>query len=110
MRVSCLGQLHIVGERAEVRVDGVHVGGTVAVIVLRASGIAVDRGSPDGGYAELLKIVEVLRDAAEVAPVPAAGQAALTGPGIVGCVSIGEAVGHDEIHHVARGESVKAVG
>jgi hypothetical protein len=67
---------------------------------------------PDCSNPELLKIVEMLGDAAKISAVPAAGFGEfgdVVGT-VVGGISVGEAVDHDEVHDVFGGEAGKAVG
>jgi hypothetical protein len=97
-------------EVAEVLVNAIEVGSAVAVIALRLV-ILFDGGDPDGGDAELLEVVEMLRDAAQVSAMPAAGFCELVCVigAIVGGVTVSEAVGHDEVHNVRGGEACEAV-
>jgi hypothetical protein len=72
-------------EGAEVFVDGVHVGGAVAVITLVAV-VLIDGGNPDRGDAELLQVVQ-MRRSPPCQPRCFASSAAWSGPSLVGSPS-----------------------
>ena len=100
----------VIGERAEVRVYRVKVGSSVAVIGVWHCAVGSDRGGPYCRDAKLLKVIKMLLDARQVSAMPTArGGAIITGR-IVGCVSVREAVGHDEVKHVGRREAAVAIG
>ena len=63
-RCACVEHHVEVGERAEERVDVAVVGDVVAGVLLRR---ALERAQPDGVDAEVGEVVEVRRDAGEVA-------------------------------------------
>ena len=113
--MQSLGQLLQIAHRSIVLVHGVVVGGMVAVVRL-GSVVLIYGCGPNSGRADLLQIVEVLLDAAEIAAVPALGLGPLrsrfrTARGIprqrsiVACIAIGETIGKDQVHDISCGEA-----
>jgi len=118
-------RLHV-GVRAEVGVDRGEVGDPVAVVAgaLLAGrplhGLVLEaRGEPDGRRAQALDVVELARQALEVAAVveglvggveaglqPGSGEPA----GVVAGVAVGEPVGHDEVEPLAGERRPQRVG
>ena len=112
------------GEVAEVLFDRVEVGRAIAVVVghrlpvvdLLAIELVVvveDRIQPDGGDAEFLEVGQALAYAGEVsamveARLVALQQAARDDGIVVGGVSVGEPVRHDQIDHVVLAEALES--
>ena len=107
--VELVGEAAVVGQRTQARLDGIHIGGAVAVVVARGRVVLKDRREPDRGDAELLQIVEVIDDALEVAAMVGVRVVAVgrrgAGQAIVGRVAVSEAVRHDEVEDVGGGEA-----
>src|ERR1700690_970647 len=102
------------------RIDPVHISGSVSVIALGLTQVCIHGSNPNGGEAELLNIVQMLADTAKIASMPAARLCPLdcsycaafwlsSGRTIVRQISVGKAVSHDQIHCVARRESGEAL-
>src|SRR5262249_20437587 len=93
--------------------DGVQVHGSIAVVIPAGAVIVlVDWRDPDRGDAKILKIGQVLLDAAEVAAVIGARVGAIIGPGsrkVVLRIAVSEAVGHDEVDNIIRSKTVEAL-
>ena len=103
-RLVFLHRSHVVVERIEV--DCV-----IAVVV----GVSVlpDRSEPQRGYAEVVQIVQVLANAAQIAAVICVRLIAVVHAGragrlVVRWIAIGEAVGHDQVDDVVAGETFEA--
>src|SRR5580658_5641875 len=64
--VDGASEVLVISKGAEVRIGRIHIGRAISVIGLRCAGVVVDRSGPDGCYTEVLEIIEVLLDAAEV--------------------------------------------
>ena len=92
-------------------VDVVVVGAGVTVETGVALVVECEGRTPDGSDTEVAEIVEMVDDALDVAAMTAEGILTVGaldggGGGIVCGVAVGEAVGHDEIDHVGRGETL----
>ena len=113
-----------IGECAEVLLDLVEVGGAIAVVIgdglavvhffaIEVVVVVVEWRHPDRRHAERLEIGKFLPHACEIAAVVVAALRAIDDVGLAGRtvvrrVTVRKAVGHDEVHHIIRTESLKA--
>ena len=124
-----MGLVHhllVVGVVAEARVDVVVIGAGVAVVGLLRLVVQQQRRAPEGRGAQVGDVVQVVDDALDVAAVaghrilavhlvgrggdgPGDGRAVVVLAALPGRVIVqegrGEAVGHDQVDHVRRGEA-----
>ena len=99
--------------RSHALVERVEVDAMVAVII--GVGIFPDGREPESIDAEIVQIIEVLPNSAQIAPMIGMGIAAIVnasraGRTVVCRIAVGEAVGHDEIDDVVTREVLETAG
>jgi hypothetical protein len=121
-----MGRVHELaqrGEVSEVLLDAVEVDGSVAVVVgdrlvvvglllVQAIRIVVPGVEPEGGDAEVVQIGQARDQSLEIAAVVVARAGTVEEtPGrrrvVVRGITVGEAIGHDQVHHVVGGEALE---
>src|SRR5256885_15140269 len=98
-------EIPVVVESSQMWIDGVKIYRAVSVVIVGGS-VFHDRCQPKCCDAKILQIVQMVADAAEIASVPCAWFCTIVGTGkfsgfVVGGVTIGEAVRHDEVKNIA---------
>src|SRR5262249_34559254 len=93
-------EFFVIVERAQMRIDSEEVNGAVAVVIIGRA-VFHDWREPESCDAEILEIVEMIANATKIAAVPGTWFCAVVrarefGGCVVGGISIGEAVRHDE--------------
>src|ERR1700691_2640993 len=109
--VSVSNKCLIVLHGANMVVESVKVNDVVAVVI----GISVlpDRSQPESGYTKVVQISEMVSNATQIAAMVRPGIASVIYARrprrlIVRRITIGEAVGHDQVNHVVPRETFKA--
>src|SRR5438552_18271154 len=111
--LMCSGyEIFVVVESSQMWIDGIEIYRAVSVVIVGGS-VFHDRRQPERRDAKILQIVQMVPDAAEIASVPCAWFCAIVGTGkfsglVVGGVTIGEAVRHDEVKNIVSCKAMKA--
>lgn len=110
--VRGVDQLLVVRKGAEMRIDGVKIDGAVAVIA-RGRSIFDDGREPKRGDAEILQIREMRLDATQITAMIGTWIAAIVRVReflwlVVGRITVGETVGHDEVQDVVERKTLIA--
>src|SRR5882672_8199380 len=105
-------EILVVFESPQMWIDCIKIHRAVSVVIVSGS-VFHDRCQPKCRNAEILQIVQMVPDATEIASVPCAWFCAIVGTGkfrrlIVGRVTIGEAIRHDEVENIVSCEAMKA--
>ena len=95
-------RLEMILDRAKVLVHCVEMGGRVAVTELGHVAVGGHRRGPERIDAELLQLVQMLLDAGEVPAMPSALGCAIAAGLLGGLITLGEAVGHDQVKRISR--------
>ena len=103
----------IFAKRSQMRVDRVEIDGSIAVIVLRRA-ILDDGREPKSGDAEISQIAKMILNSPQITPMICTRPVADVGSNgvrrlIICGIAVGEAIRHDEINDVLRGEPLKLV-
>src|SRR5579864_820158 len=114
--VRIFDQILILRQCTKMLVNRIKVYGCVTVIIARrVIVIVVNRIDPDCGDTEVVQIIKVLPDPAQITAVIRPRLRAVVSAGrlqrrVVRSIAIRESVRHDEVDHVVGTEALKAVG
>src|SRR6266850_7229262 len=105
-------EIFVVIKSSQMWIDGVKIYRAVSVVIVGGS-VFHDRCQPKCRDAKILQIVQMVPDAAEIASVPCAWFCTIVGTEkfsrlVVGGVTVGEAIRHDEVENIVSCEAMKA--
>ena len=108
--VSLIYQLLIIGIGSETWVYTIIIGGSIsmitAVLAVTWTVVLQNRGKPQSGYTQLVKIIQVLADSLQVATMAQTRLCTVAGlithrlKGIILQIAVGETVWHQHIEHI----------
>src|SRR5579864_5801806 len=93
-------------------VDTIHIGRAIPVVAFSFA-ILIGRSNPNGANPKIFEVVQVLLNAAEVSPMPGVRRLRIiwhTGLPVIARISVGETVGHNQVHDIFGRKSARLAG